>query len=213
MQPERFASRTAAVMRRFGVTEARRPGWDAWRAGVEAAAQAIAQEVRPGRVILVRGASGSGKSLVMGEVRRALRVWVDVEAQHLGDWPVIDHLHWMELEAALELLGRFGLGEVYTYLSPATQLSTGQRFRLRLAMAAGRLATRGVGTILADEFATQLDPVGAAVVARNVRKVVDESQLCVIAATCHDDVTKAIRPDVVVSCDFGQYEMTRRGAA
>ena len=81
----------------------------------------------PGRIVLVRGASGSGKSVLLRELAERLgrRAVVCAETMTPGEL-VVDCIPWLELDTALEVLARFGLGEVYTYLSPARHLSTGQ---------------------------------------------------------------------------------------
>ena len=92
----------------------------------------------PGRVILITGASGSGKSSLLAQLERQLdHRAIPVHSIPLPEGIVVDCFPQIQTEAVLESLGRFGLGEVYTDLSPARKLSTGQQFRLRLAMAWG----------------------------------------------------------------------------
>lgn len=204
-------SRANVIMDRFGVTPSGRIGADAWGDQVRDATERVVDACRPGRIILITGASGSGKSLLLRELTRQLdQTAVQVDQTPLPDTIVCDCLHWLELEDALEVLSRFGLGEVYTYLSPACLLSTGQQFRLRLAMAYARLISPPgrTGMLLADEFATQLDRTSAAIIARNFRRAITrDRRISAIVATCHDDLEKALQPDVVVRCDFGEYEV------
>ncbi len=115
---------------------------------------------------------------------------------------------------ALEALSRVGLAEVWTYLKTPAQLSDGQRWRLRLAIAIARAAqtsgaqsTRMPPLILAaDEFGALLDRITAMIVARALRKAVSTTpNLRAIVATCHDDLNEALAPDRIIHCDFGQY--------
>jgi ABC-type ATPase with predicted acetyltransferase domain len=120
------------------------------------------------------------------------------------------------LEEGLRMLSRVGLGEAHSYLLRPSQLSDGQRWRLRLAMAvyrAGR-ATEGKNAgavcIVADEFGAILDRVTALVVARALRRAVDENEgVCAIVASCREDLGEALRPNRVVRCDFGRCEVGR----
>lgn len=205
-------SRGQAVARRFGVAE-NSPRAD-WRRQVETAAVELLASCRPGTIVLLRGTSGSGKSMLLRELssRLGLRA-VSCDDARLAGRLVVDCLAWLELEKALEVLARFGLGEVQAYLAQTQHLSTGQRSRLQLAVGYARAMTGRDRILLADEFATQLDRFSAAVLARNLRRVLDaDSAAGAVVATCHDDLEKALRPDVVVDCDFGVYHISRRGS-
>ena len=107
-----------------------------------------------------------------------------------------------DLVDVLMLLGRVGLGEVWTYLRTPAELSEGQRWRLKLALGLWKLRNRQ-GVLVADEFCAVLDRISARVVARCLRKTIDANpQLAAAVASSHDDLQAALRPDVVVRCDF-----------
>ncbi|MDB5324860.1 MAG: putative transporter ATP-binding protein [Phycisphaerales bacterium] len=137
------------------------------------------------------------------------------------------------IEAALELLSRVGLAEAWTYLQKPSELSDGQRWRLRLAMAVASGLRRPAGastppwqgspsyasapridstvtTIIAiDEFAALLDRVTARVVARALRRLIDRPgrpPMAAIVVTSHDDLRLALSPDRRVLADFGAYQ-------
>jgi hypothetical protein len=164
----------------------------------------------PGKILLLNGASGSGKSTLLRKLIAQLesqgtRV-IDLARLPLPDLPVVDCLPELSLEAALMLLGKMGLGEAWTYLRTPSELSDGQRWRLRLALAvheAGRSPDPAV--ILCDEYAALLDRLTAAIVSRSIRRLIDTlPRLSAILATCHDDVIRPLQPDRVVRCDFGR---------
>lgn len=207
-------TRADAIVRRFGVQkEASR--WNArWLEMADGVAEKLAAECEPGQVVLIAGASGSGKSLLLRALGQRLGREAVVCAQTTpAGRLVVDCLPWLELDLALDALARFGLGEVYSYLSPAERLSTGQQSRLRLAMAYARATAGGGRVLLADEFGTQLDGFSAAVIARNLRRVVDqERRISAVVATCQDGLAKALRPELTVECDFGEYRLRRRDA-
>lgn len=168
----------------------------------------------PGSITLITGPSGAGKSTLLRAAASATPMpIVDLGAIHLPDTRVIDCLDDLSVEDTLEWLARFGLGEVWCYLSPASRLSDGERFRLRLAIAvhrATKLAARqGSAIVLADEFANSLDRITARIVSRNLRRALTGSAVAAILATAHDDLEPALAPDSVIHCDFGAWQCQR----
>ncbi|HYE21031.1 MAG TPA: ATP-binding cassette domain-containing protein [Tepidisphaeraceae bacterium] len=190
----------------------------------------------PGQLILITGPSGAGKSTLLRALRERHRrtegLWIDLARLRLPDRPTVDVVadalaagHRPACDArlatpiadadaltirALESLSRVGLGEVWSYLRHPTQLSDGQRWRLRLAVGLARADRRPGGAILAaDEFGALLDRITARVVARCVRRAVAGTGLSAVVATSHEDLIEALAPDVVVRCDFGRVTETR----
>ena len=182
-----------------------------------------------GQVLLITGPSGGGKSSLLREL---LRVAQDASAQparptiDLTRIGVPDDAHVVDcfgdsaaLDEVLSRLSRVGLAEVWTFLRTPAELSDGQRWRLRLAIALHQVAgaPSGLATspaILAcDEFGAILDRVTACVVARALRRVIDSADVReragAIVATSHDDLTRALQPDVVALCDFGRVVLRR----
>lgn len=159
-----------------------------------------------GQVLLITGASGSGKSSLLGAYRRRLGADViDLAAVRLGRGAVVDVLDDVPLDHGLRLLARVGLADAHSYVLPAHRLSAGQRWRLGLALAMHRCAKpRRLVTLVCDEFAAVLDRVTAAVICALVRRFVSGRRgLRAIVATGHDDVRAWLRPDLVAECDFG----------
>lgn len=156
-----------------------------------------------GQILLISGPSGAGKSSLVRALCGAMsETWIDLDAQPLPDRPLVDCFERVSIQRTLKLLGRVGLAEAWTYLRTPAQLSAGQRWRLRLALAISQ--TRGPTTLVGDEFAALLDRVTAAVVARALRRAVSaHPSLGAIVATSHDDLFEALQPDLHVRCDFG----------
>jgi len=101
----------------------------------------LALDVRPGDVVFVTGPSGSGKSVLLGRLREALGVaWPDAAVADLaavtlsGERPVID-LFEGPLERRLRVLSTAGLADAFLLLRTPAELSDGQRYRLKLALA------------------------------------------------------------------------------
>src|SRR5439155_21936400 len=139
------------------------------------------------------GSRGAGKSALLRTLRdRAVergRRWIDLATMSVeGELPLVDCFgEAMALREVLLLLSRVGLGEAWTYLRTPGELSEGQKWRLKLALAL-RAGSVAVGEVVAaggsprapargyerdgapilacDEFAAVLDRVTAMVVGR-----------------------------------------------
>ena len=101
----------------------------------------VAEAVGAGRIVLITGASGAGKSSLLRAVREEMKSrvkWIDMDRIEPPDRMVVDCFGRMRLEKILEELGRVGLGEVWTYLRRASELSEGQKWRLRMALTLAR---------------------------------------------------------------------------
>jgi ABC-type ATPase involved in cell division len=178
----------------------------------------------PGTITLLTGPSGAGKSSLLRQTRQMIaidepaRPWIDLATLPLpDDLPLVDCFQDLPLRDTLQLLGRVGLGEAWSYLRPPTELSDGQRWRFRLARALHMAATRivaadasGAGDcfpiLVCDEFAALLDRVTARVVSRCLRLSIDAvGRLAALVATSHDDLEPALKPDTVIDCDFGHF--------
>jgi ABC-type glutathione transport system ATPase component len=98
-------------------------------------------------------------------------------------------------------------------LRTPAELSDGQRYRFRLALALARrpaTALPSVGKtqaeactptwLLADEFTATLDRTLAKVISFNVRRMADRMGAGFLLATTHEDIVEDLAPDVHVRC-------------
>jgi ABC-type glutathione transport system ATPase component len=162
-----------------------------------------------GQILLITGPSGSGKSLLLNRYRTRAPGGprcIDLHRLRLPQRPLVDCLPALSTADTLRALAEVGLGEAWTCLRMPAELSEGQRWRLRLAIALHRSRRlRRPGMLLADEFAALLDRVSACIVARVVRRcIARQPGLCAVLATSHDDLAGALCPDLHLHCDFGE---------
>lgn len=167
-------------------------------------------------IVFITGPSGSGKSTLLRLIENALQSRDDVTVVKFDsltapdDQPLVDALGGeLELPRVMELLSLAGLGDAFVMLRSFRELSDGQRYRFRLALAMARAScatpARPLQVILADELGATLDRVTAAVIARNLRKWTRRHpRVCFVGATTHDDLLEPMEPDVLIEKQLGQ---------
>ena len=156
-------------------------------------------DIEPGQVVYITGASGAGKSVLLQMIKEKLDDVFDLDEQELPRGkPLVDCFD-DDLDQSLRWLSLAGLSDVYALLQNPEQLSDGQRYRFRLALALAGNA----GVICIDEFCAALERVSAAVVAHNVRKFADVFGTTFIVATSHDDLLEDLCPDTIVIKHLG----------
>jgi len=190
--------------------------------------------LRPHQLIFITGPSGSGKSTLLRLIAQHTQPLFpnppkpNAERSEASDapLPLINTFPQLDLDHTLRLLSLVGLGDAFVLLRSVAELSDGQRARYRLARTIAateaHLANQAAQThaddtddtdpadadpravVLADEFGATLDRVTAKAVARQVRKWVDRTPVCFIAATTHDDLLDALSPDTLIHKPLGQ---------
>jgi len=186
------SERVRAVCRMFGLS------WPKVNRRVHR--QQCVLEVEPGQIVFISGPSGSGKSFLLRQLARAVPAEQRVELEQISlpaGRAVVDCLGGSVLEA-LQLLSVAGLSDVLCMLAEPGQLSEGQQWRLRLAMA----LAAGKRYVFADEFCSNLDRLTAAAVAAKLRRYAWRSGVCFFLAASSDDFVLELEPDVLVVTQF-----------
>jgi ABC-type ATPase with predicted acetyltransferase domain len=153
-------------------------------------------EIHPGDIIYLTGPSGAGKSVLLAELEKAVPAGEKVNLAEIvlpDDRTLIDCIE-ADLAEGLRFLSVAGLNDCFCILNQPANLSAGQQYRFRLAMA---LAT-GRKYVFADEFCSELDNVTAAVISYRLRKFAKRTGTTFILASSRDDILPDLAPDVLV---------------
>jgi len=184
-----ISKRAAAVMRMFGLTADRLT-----KTGVTVDCRL---EINDGNIVYITGPSGAGKSILLGELEKSVPASDKVNLNEIklpDDKSVIDCIDGDFLQA-LKLLSIAGLNDVFCVLNQPANLSDGQKYRFRLAMA---LASEK-RFIFADEFCSNLDRITAAAISYNIQRHAKRTGVTFILAGSHEDMLADLAPDVLVA--------------
>ncbi len=180
--------KVAKVCRMFGVTVE--------RLREEVVTHSCQLEIEDGDVVYITGPSGSGKSVLLGELEKRVAASERVNINQIelaSDRAVIDCMDGDFLQG-LKLLSIVGLNDVFCVLNKPANLSEGQKYRFRLAVA----MAAGKKFIFADEFCSELDRITAAVISYNIRKYAKRTGMTFVLASSHEDILMDLAPDVLV---------------
>lgn len=158
-------------------------------------------EVQAGDVVYITGQSGSGKSLLLKDLTTQMRAAglkvTDLNEIVLEEKPVIELLGKTTTEAA-DLLAKAGISDAWIYIRKPSELSDGQRYRLKLA----KVMESDADVWIADEFGAVLDRVTARVIAFNMQKVARSTGKTLMVATTHTDMKDELAPNLMVTKRF-----------
>lgn len=170
-------------------------------------------DVSPGRIVLLTGASGSGKSSVLRAIAEEAgrRAWVS-SARFPGDRSVVDCVApRAPMATALEILTACGLGEPRLWVRQFQDLSDGERVRAALARTIGSvIRMQDAPVVLCDEFTSILHRRIAKSLAFNVRKLVTRHGLRLVVATTRDDIVADLQPDQRIDLGGASPDVARR---
>src|SRR4029077_11460921 len=148
---------------------------------------------RPWNIGLITGPSGCGKSTI------ARRLWPRETLRSAAlTWPrdrsLIDAFpETTSVKDVAGLLSAVGFSSPPAWLRPFHVLSTGQKFRVTLALL---LATAETGKpVVFDEFTSVVDRTVAQIGSAALAKTVRQRGQQFVAVTCHEDVEAWLQPD------------------
>ena len=154
--------------------------------------------VEQGDIVYITGQSGSGKSLLLRDLKSEMEKEglpvADIDIiEYLEDTPLIDQVG-KDMNDAVRLLSLTGLNDAYLFIRTPKQLSDGQRYRFKLA----KVIESEAKVWVADEFTAALDRVTAKVVAFNIQKTARKIGATVLAATTHMDLIEDLKPSLYI---------------
>ena len=173
-------------------------------------------EIQPGDIVYITGASGAGKSVLLRELQKQFPPEESINLSDIelpDDKTVIDCFFQKNeshgdsesvltadvgLLTCLQMLSTAGLNDCFCILNQPVNLSEGEKYRFRLAMA---LAAEKK-FIFADEFCSELDRITASSVSHKIRQYADKTGTTFILASSHSDTLLDLAPDVIVRKDL-----------
>lgn len=188
----------------FGIGLARtRTGPGCARAARDTA-RALVRRLEPGRVAVIEGPSGSGKSVLL----RRLGALLGARAMRLHDLPPADPALALidvvggSTARSLALLSRAGLADATILARRVAELSDGQRWRLDLARLLERAEPSPGAWLLIDEFASPLDDTTAMGVGLTLSRWARVTGVRVVVATVRPGPARWLAPQFLIRADL-----------
>ena len=137
--------------------------------------------------LYITGQSGSGKSLILRHlekdfIAKGLKV-ANIENVTFDDKPIVEQIG-DTTEEATKLLQIAGIGDAYLLIRKPSELSDGQKYRLKIA----KLMQEKADVWLCDEFGAVLDRKTAKLLAFSIWKMAKKTNTAVAIATTHKDL-------------------------
>lgn len=150
----------------------------------------------------ITGESGSGKSLILGEIIKDYRdaglSVVNINEVVLEEKPLIDQVGRNAKEAS-QILSAAGLNDAYLLIRKPSELSDGQKYRFRIAL----LLSMKADVWICDEFGAILDRDMAKALAYSLWKISDKTGVSIAIATTHRDLKPFFGPHHSITKRYG----------
>ncbi len=151
-----------------------------------------------GNINVIFGPSGAGKTSILNKIKELLG------GGYLVDLPVenddfLINLVGSDTKDAIRILAATGLGEGNLFLRKCSQLSEGQKFRMRLALEFSQSSNQ---IIHIDEFGSKLDPTTAKALAKSLAKNIRRSGKCFFICCNNLEVALAFNADTLIKLGY-----------
>jgi ABC-type ATPase with predicted acetyltransferase domain len=157
-------------------------------------------QINTADIVYISGPSGAGKSVLLRELEKSVPPSDRVNLDRIklpDDKTLIDCID-SDLLGSLKMLSIAGLNDCFCILNQPRNLSDGQKYRFRLAMA----LAANKKFIFADEFCSELDRITAAVISYNIYKFAKRTGTIFILASSHNDILLDLSPDVLIATEL-----------
>ena len=157
-------------------------------------------QINTGDIVYISGPSGAGKSVLLRELEKSVPSADRVNLNRIKlpkDKTLIDCIDG-DLLDSLKMLSTAGLNDCFCILNQPRNLSEGQKYRFRLAMA----LAANKKFIFADEFCSKLDRITAAVISYNIYKFAKRTGTIFTLASSHNDILLDLSPDVLIAMEL-----------
>jgi len=157
-------------------------------------------QINTADIVYISGPSGAGKSVLLRELEKSVPTSDRVNLDRIklpDDKTLIDCIDCDVLDS-LKMLSTAGLNDCFCILNQPRNLSDGQKYRFRLAMA----LAANKKFIFADEFCSELDRISAAVISYNIYKFAKRTGTIFILASSHNDLLFDLSPDVLIATEL-----------
>jgi hypothetical protein len=184
----KLTDKVVGVCRMFGLS--------ADRISVQSVVGQCRLKINDGDIVYITGPSGAGKSVLLRELEKTIPSSKRINLARIKlpkEAALVDCID-ADLLTSLRILSTAGLNDCFCILNQPANLSEGQKYRFRLAMA---LASKKK-FVFADEFCSELDRITAAVIAYNIHKFAKRQGVTFVLASSHEDILLDLAPDVVV---------------
>ncbi|MHC4745561.1 MAG: hypothetical protein ACYS8Z_26905 [Planctomycetota bacterium] len=184
-----FTDKVARICKIFGLTE------DWVRDKKETHSCKV--DIRAGDVVCITGPSGSGKTVLLGEIEKGIPPEQRINLNCIeipDDKSVIDCIDAGVFET-LRAISIAGLNDTMAVLNQPSNLSEGQKWRFRLAVA----VSMGRKYVFADEFCANLSRLAAATIAFKVARHAKREGITFVVAASAKDFLADLSPDVIIS--------------
>lgn len=186
------SDKAAAVMRMFGLT------MDTLADKMQTHSSSAAQlEINDGDIVYITGPSGAGKTVLLKELEKAVPAQQRLDLAQIRlprDKTLIDCID-ADVVMGLRLLSVAGLSDCLCILNQPANLSDGQKYRFRLAMA---IAAKKK-FVFADEFCSNLDRITASTISYTIHKFAKRYKVTFLLASSHEDMLADLQPDVIIT--------------
>ncbi|MBN2271728.1 MAG: ATP-binding cassette domain-containing protein [Sedimentisphaerales bacterium] len=154
-------------------------------------------EINQGDIVCITGRSGSGKSVLLRELEQCFDAEERINLNEIetpSDRTVVDCIEG-DVYSTLRAISIAGLNDTMAVLNQPSNLSEGQKWRFRLAVA----ISTGRKYVFADEFCSNLSRVAASAIAYKVWKYAKRTGTTFIVAASAKDFLCDLVPDVIIS--------------